>query len=323
MVGTIRMSVWGVIAGLTVALLVEACHIELFGNFHTIIPGRAYRCGQPSAACLEKLIGERHIRTVINLRGGQAPAPWYMDECRVTSSHDVSQEDVCLSAGRMPSIHEIKRLIDVLDHCEYPVLFHCQRGADRTGLASCVLLLTHTDATLAEARHQLGPRYGHLCVGKTGQLDRFIDLYEDWLKKNGLEHDHGNFIRWLDEGFCEYAASLEVIDRPAAILASEPALFVVRAHNVSTRPWRFQSGRNSGFHAFYAIHGPSNEIVHQGRAGLYETTVQPGEAIDLKVVVPPMKRPGRYRMLIDMTDEQYCLFYQIGSEPLIVELDVK
>src|SRR2546423_1013213 len=82
------------------------------------------------------------------------------------------------------------------------------------------LLQTHTDATLTEARHQLGPRYGHLAVGKTGQLDRFVDLYEDWLKEHSLQHDRDNFIRWLDEGFCEYAASLELIDRPAAILAS-------------------------------------------------------------------------------------------------------
>ena len=320
---TVRLLIWGALAGLGVALIAEALHVEVFGNFHTVIPGRAYRCGQPSAQQLNKMVADHHIRTLINLRGNQSGAPWYTDECRATTDLDVSQEDICLSAGRLPCLHEIKRLVEVLDHCEYPVLFHCQRGADRTGLACAILLLTHTNASLAEAKYQLSPRYGHVPFGKPGQLDRFLDIYEEWLKANGLAHERANFVRWLDEGFTEYAAQLELIESPQIVKAQDPSLFVVRARNTSTRSWEFNSGRTAGFHALFSIHGPTNEPVYRGRAGLFDATVGPGESIDLKFVVPSLKQPGRYRMLVDMTDERFCLFYQIGSEPLVVEFEVQ
>jgi len=323
MSGTIRMVVWGAVAGLCLALVVEACHIELFGNFHTVIPDRAYRCAQPSVERLDKFIGELGIRTLVNLRGSQSPAPWYLDECRTTSSHNVSQEDICLSAGRMPCVHEIKRLIEVLDHCEYPVLFHCQRGADRTGLASVILLLTHTNAALTEARRQLGPRYGHLAVGKTGQLDRFLDMYESWLVENKLQHERATFIRWLDEGYREYEVDWQLLEAPAKVAASDPSLFEVMARNTSIEPWHFQSVRTAGFHAYYFVRDASNRIVYQGRAGLFEATVEPGDSVKLNVVLPALKQPGHYQLFVDLTDEPYCLFYQIGAEPLTVDFEVQ
>ena len=47
---------------------------------------------------------------MINLRGCCTPNPWYLDECRVTQRLDVSQEDICFSAGRLPSVPEVRRL---------------------------------------------------------------------------------------------------------------------------------------------------------------------------------------------------------------------
>jgi len=321
--GVVRTIVWGAFTGLAGALLIEACHIELAGNFHAIIPGRVYRCAQPSPQQLEKMIREQHIRTVINLRGNSVPMPWYFDECRVTSQYGVAQEDVCFSAGRMPSVHEIRRLLDVLDHCEYPVLFHCQRGADRTGLAASVLFLTRTDADLATARRQLGPRYGHAAFGKTAQLDRFLDLYEDWLHRHDMQHTQANFRHWVAAEYQEYAAALQLLEQPAMVRAAEPSLFEVRARNISPRQWKFQTGRTAGTHAYYLIHNERNQLVYQGRAGLFDMVVEPGETIDLKLTVPALRNPGTYRLWVDLADEQHCLFYQIGSEPLEVEFQVR
>src|SRR5438128_11093218 len=42
--------------------------VTLGGNFHTIVDGSFYRCAQPSAARLERLVQAYGIRTVINLR---------------------------------------------------------------------------------------------------------------------------------------------------------------------------------------------------------------------------------------------------------------
>ena len=124
---------------------------------------------------------QHHIRTVVNLCGCCDPLPWYLEESRTTCRLDICQEDLGFSACRLPSVQAVRRLIEVLDHCDYPILIHCHRGIDRTGMASTVALLLHTDGSLAEARGQLGLRYGHMAAGKFGNVDRFFDLYQEWL----------------------------------------------------------------------------------------------------------------------------------------------
>src|SRR5262249_43827248 len=150
-------------------------------NFHTVVAGNAYRGAQPTADDLDTIIPRYHIQTVINLRGNCDPLDWYQEECRTAQKWGISQEDICLSSGRLPSTGEIRRLVEVLDCSAYPVFFHCRRGADRTGLACAIYLLLKSDATMADARRQLNVRYGHFAVARTGYLDSFFDLYSDWL----------------------------------------------------------------------------------------------------------------------------------------------
>src|SRR5208282_3084766 len=126
---------------LVLGLAAEAYRVFLGSNVHPVIPGRVYRCAQPSGPELEDLIRAHSIRTVVNLRGSCAPIDWYMDESRATVRQDVAQEDICFSAGRMPGVHEIRHLLEVLDRTEYPILLHCKQGADRTGMASALALL--------------------------------------------------------------------------------------------------------------------------------------------------------------------------------------
>ena len=47
-----------------------------------------------------------------------------------------------------------------------------------------------------------------------------------------------------------------------------------------------------------------------------------GQSIELTVVIPAVHVPGRYRLWVDMVDEQQCWFYQMGSEPLEQELEI-
>jgi hypothetical protein len=44
--------------------------------------------------------------------------------------------------------------------------------------------------------------------------------------------------------------------------------------------------------------------------------------MDVTVVLPAIKRPGNFRVLVDMVDEQQGWFYQMGSEPWETELVV-
>src|SRR5262249_12041484 len=152
---------------------IELCRVYFAGNFHTVLPGRIYRSAQPSADDVRRAVRDHGVCTIVNLRGCGQPFDWYMDECRAAQQMAIAQEDISFSANRIPSATELRRLVEVLDRAEYPLLFHCRRGADRTGMVSTIALLLQNDVTLAQARRQLGPRYGHVRLGKTAALDRF------------------------------------------------------------------------------------------------------------------------------------------------------
>src|SRR5262249_18905152 len=150
----------------------------LGSNFHTVIPGEVYRSAQLSTSALERFLREKHIHTIINLRGCCDPEEWYLDEGRVALRNNVSLEDLGFSAGRLPSVITLRQLLEAINRSDYPILFHCHKGADRTGMASAIALLLRTDAPLEKARAQLGFRFGHLPLGRTANIDRFFDLYE-------------------------------------------------------------------------------------------------------------------------------------------------
>jgi protein tyrosine phosphatase (PTP) superfamily phosphohydrolase (DUF442 family) len=313
------------VVGGVLATAVEAVRVLAGGNFHVAVPGRVYRCAQPSASRLEQLVRTHGIRTVVNLRGCCPNMAWYQDECRVTHQLDVAQEDICLSAGRLPSVHEIRRLVQVLDHTEYPILIHCNRGADRTGLAVTAYLLLHTAADLSEARRHLGLAYGHLSFGKTGQLDRFFDLYAAWLRDQRLEHACVHFRRWAEREYCpgECRCELELIDPPAWVPCGEPTALQLRVRNISLAPWRLRPGINAGIHARYVLYDDQSRGIRMGRAGLFHGEVAPGQTIDLTLALPAVYEPGHYRLFVDMVDEQHCGFFQTGSEPLEWDMEVR
>jgi hypothetical protein len=317
----------GVLAGLGLAFGLFVAYTLVGSNFHTVVPGRVYRCAQPSGPGLEELIRTHGIRTVINLRGCCDPEPWYLEQCRVTNRLNIDQEDLGFSAGRLPSPQALRQLIEVLDRSPYPVVFHCHRGADRSGMASAIALLLQTDTPLAEARRQLGPRYGHLPLGKTAHLDRFFDLYSEWLAGQGRAHAPEAFRRWAEHDYCpgECRCRIELLEswpRPARVPKGRPFPVRVRCTNTSVKPWRLRPGTGAGVHAVFNVLDDLDAVVATGRSGLFHATVPAGAGIDLTLAVPALDRPGPYRLRVDMVDEQHAFFLQTGSEPLVWELEV-
>ena len=142
-----RTAAWGVVLGLRPPSAPRPATIFFGRNLHAVIPGQAYRCAQLSHDQLLDAHPQNGIRTVVNLRGTSPDFDWYRDESRATFDADIGQEDITLSAYRLPSPDELRRLIDVFDHAEYPILFHCRQGVDRTGLAAAAA------AALADRRH--------------------------------------------------------------------------------------------------------------------------------------------------------------------------
>jgi hypothetical protein len=314
----------GVVAGLFLAAAGEAVQVFIARNVHEVVPGRVYRCAQPSATALEAMIRRYGIHTVLNLRGCCDPAQWYLEECRATHERQVCQEDICMSAGRLPDAPEMRHLVEVLDHIEYPILLHCWRGADRTGLVSAIILLLEDGVDFASARRQLSLRYGHLALGRPAYLDKFFDLYAAWLTENGQAHTPDSFRRWVADDYVPTACRCEIqaLEVPTRIPHDQPTALRVRFRNTSNNAWSFRPGTNAGIHAVFDLRDIKGLSVASGRAGLYDTDVPPGEAIDLTLALPAIRKPGHYQLFVDLNDEAQCWFFQVGSEPWEREVEV-
>ena len=293
-------------------------------NLHTVVPGRVYRSAQPSPAALRRIVKEHDIRTVINLRGSCNPLSWYLDESRTATELGVSQEDLSFSAIHLPPPSELRELIDVLDHAEYPILLHCRQGADRTGMASAIVLLLQDGVSYPQARRELSIRYGHLALGKTAYIDRFFDLYETWLASTSQEHSPEHFRYWvLSEyrgGWC--AAHIEHVEPLGALKPWHPLGFRVRLHNQSGTPLQFKPTLNAGVHVFYRLYNSAGVTVMEGRAGFVERAVPPGERFEVTMVIPPQE-PGTYRLAVDLIEEFHCWFVQVGAETWEEEIVVR
>jgi len=353
---SLRALIGGCLFGLLLCLLVEVGHVVFACNVHVVIPGAVYRCSQPSGDDLEWLVRKYGICTIVNLRGFRAQQDWYIDECRAANRLGVSVEDISLSAGHLPPVQEVRRLVEILDRSEYPILFHCFRGVDRTGLASVLALLLRTDLPLKKARRALSLRYLHLPWGRTGRLDEFFDLYEEWLQQTGQAHSRAAFRTWLQSVYCGGACScrLELVapvlvgsraipfgsgelpwlaigagSRSADLVAGrlrvprgEAFALRVRCHNTSIRSWHFSPDLSAGVHTGWALTDAQDRCLAAGVAGRFHAEVRPGSSIELTVALPPLYQPGRYSLQIDMAEEQHSPFHQIGAEPLDLELEV-
>jgi protein tyrosine phosphatase (PTP) superfamily phosphohydrolase (DUF442 family) len=288
----------------------------LFGeNLHTVIPGRVYRGAQPTEATIERLVRDYGIRTIVNLRGIGNPLPWYLAEGRAAQHCGIGLEDVTFSAIHLPPPSELRELIEVLDRAEYPIFLHCRHGADRTGLGSAVVLLLEDGVPYAQARRELGLYYGHIALGRTGLLDRFFDLYEEWLQQTGQEHSPERFRHWaLEEyrgGWCE--GSVEHVEPMGSARAGEPIAYRVHLHNRSHSVWQFKPTVTAGVHVCFRVCDSGGVNLVEGRAGLLDRAVQPSERFAVTMVVPPLPA-GRYWLNVDLIEEYHCWFYQVGAE---------
>ncbi|QEL15424.1 tyrosine-protein phosphatase [Limnoglobus roseus] len=328
---TVRRTVVGV--GLLLVGL-EVFRVVAWTNKHELLPGKVYRTAQLNEDGLREFIEAKGIKTVINLRGfcPGPEAPWYAAEVRTTQDLGVSQEDVTLSANRLPPPVELRRLIEILDRAEYPITFHCKRGADRTGLTATVVMLLFTDASLDRARRQLWPRYGHFRFGRTAAMDDFFDRYESWLA--GRDHTPALFREWAANHYTPGPASGTLTSpHEDTIVAAKPdawAAIPITATNTSGEPWELRPGNYAGVHVQFTVHNDRGDIIHTGQAGLFRKTVPPKESLPLTLAVPPLGTPGLYTLRADLMNADEAAvpirqtgFYQFGSFPLLLFLQVK
>ena len=170
-------------------------------NFATVQPDRVYRSGQMHGWGLARTIHDQKIKTVLNLRGHHPEQPWYRAERAATLAAGAAQVDIALSSCEWMSRTQMRTLVDVLLTSDTPILIHCWRGAERTGLASAFLTLLKDGSTLEDARAAFSIKYLFVRAGDGVVTIEHFEQYEAWLKTNGLTHSPTVFRRWANEGY--------------------------------------------------------------------------------------------------------------------------
>ena len=144
-----------------VSLLSYFGWLQASGNFHVVEAGHLYRSAQPGAEDLAAYAQSFGIKSVINLRGAHPGEAWYEDEMRASRELGLRHIDLALPARRELSDAQLFDLEKALSDAPAPILVHCRRGADRTGLAAALYVLDVQHLPAKAAAKQLSWVYGH------------------------------------------------------------------------------------------------------------------------------------------------------------------
>jgi protein tyrosine/serine phosphatase len=165
------------------AVLLYVGMLLLTGNFHTVIAGTLYRSAQPTPQRIDDYARLYGIRTIINLRGANAGAPWYDGEVAEARRKGIGQIDFRMSSRAALTQDEAAALVDIFRTAAKPVLIHCADGSDRTGLAAALYVAAVAKLGEEAAEDQISLRYGHLSIpfGPTWPIDMAFEALEPWL----------------------------------------------------------------------------------------------------------------------------------------------
>jgi len=163
-------------------------------NFSQVSDG-IYRGGRPDFSAFP-LLQKYHVKTVIDLQGGDANIPffgWLMDDfepgekpAMIAQERALSLQlgfqfaNYPLSSIKNVSSTETKWINQILalmaDPVNQPVFIHCEHGHDRTGLIIALYRVFYEGWT-ANAAHDEMMQMGHGGIGNqilTGAMDRYF-----------------------------------------------------------------------------------------------------------------------------------------------------
>jgi protein tyrosine phosphatase (PTP) superfamily phosphohydrolase (DUF442 family) len=314
-------------------------------NLHTVIAAQVYRSAQPSTEQLDGYITRLGLRTVVSLRGGKEFWPWFVAEKGLCASRGVQLYAVHLEPDRLPGKGELERLIEILDTAPRPMLLHCSRGIDRSGLGSAMALLM-AGKDPAQAARQFSLKYGFVAVGHS-DLPLVLTEYKGWRERLKRAHSPAAFRQWVHDDYVPYfyradirlcpgcAEDTDALTQARAIapntweVASEkPLRLHFQLTNTSPEPWQFRSTKDHGIHLglivehLDAVRAAASER-REIRTGYKDVQVAAGQTLGMHAELPPFPTPGRYRVTVDLVDESVTWFHDMGSPTLRFEFQVR
>lgn len=148
-------------------------------HFRTVVAGRFYRAGQPSAADVRTAVRDYGVKTIVNLRleAEQQNGDWYSEEVRATAEAGAVHVDVPLACSTPPSPGQVEQLLTIFeDPARQPVLIHCQFGSVRSaaveGLYRIEMMGESNDQALARVE-----AWGHNFAKNDPLVHAFIRDY--------------------------------------------------------------------------------------------------------------------------------------------------
>ncbi len=188
------------------------------GNFHRI-DAEAYRSGQPSRRDLRRYAKKYGIRTVVNLRGWNLSLPALVLEVEACAELGLRLVHFRMRSRKLLPPDRLRSAKELLEDIEYPVLFHCKSGADRSGMMATLYLHWIRGVPVEEIRQLRLLPYFHCRHGKTGLLDYFFEQYLLYQRKTG-----GDLLSWLDTAYDPDRLKAEFLSRPLADLIIDRVL---------------------------------------------------------------------------------------------------
>lgn len=170
----------------------------LSNNVHTVIPGKIYRTAQLDHAGLQKYSKKLHLKTIINLRGKWPTNSWYQVESRFAKTHHLHYYSLQFSAYHLPTKKMLRELVALLQTAQQPLAFHCEGGADRTGMAAIIsVILYDKNPTIMQMQRQASWYYNAISQRTVGY--QILRNYLAWLK----QHHHAQsskklFLEWVN-----------------------------------------------------------------------------------------------------------------------------
>lgn len=165
---------------------------SIYNNFHAIT-GDVYRSSQPSPSMISRYKKKYNIKTIINLRG-ETPYGFFKLEKERCKDLGIKLINIKMNSKKLMSKTEIYQLLNIFDTLEYPVLFHCKSGADRTSFLAALYIL-HNSKDINLATKQLSLKYLHLKNSSAGILDLFFTIYKTH------SNNSKDFYDWLENHY--------------------------------------------------------------------------------------------------------------------------
>lgn len=161
-------------------------YLQASGNFHEVVAGEVYRANQVTPEALDSYTKDHGIRSVLNLRGAEPGAPWYDAEIAASTALGLAHADFAMSGTVRFSEADARQLIALMRDMPKPLLVHCKRGADRTGLAMALYLGAIQKTGAAEAGAQLSLWFGHFSVPYLSETYPMDESWNDLIGALGI-----------------------------------------------------------------------------------------------------------------------------------------